>query len=279
MSQWAIRVGAGRLRSGVAGDFVDRRGFLSALSLAGASILTATTGSEPAQSSPVDVHAILDDPDAPVGGNPDGDVTIVAYVDYNCPFCKRSEPDLQRLVSTDGQIRLIYKDWPILAKSSVTGARLALAAKYQGKYEAAHAALMTLHGRSSDAAMRDAVAAAGVDTAQLDRDLDAHNEAIMDLIRRNGAQADALQLKGTPVYLIGPYIVAAAGVDGARLDKDLAAHGEAIMDLIRRNAAQADALHVQGTPVHLIGPYIAAAALTYDEFADVVAKFRAQMGK
>ena len=150
-------------------------------------------------------------------------------VDYNCPFCKRSEPDLQRLVSTDGRIRLIYKDWPILAKSSVTGARLALAAKYQGKYEAAHAALMTLHGRSSDAAMRDAVAAAGVDTAQLDKDLDAHSDAIMGLIRRNGAQADALQLKGTPVYLIGPYI--------------------------------------------------AAEALTYDEFADVVAKFRAHIGR
>jgi len=208
---------------------VDRRGFLSALSLAGASILTATTGSEPAQSNAVDVRAILDDPDAPVGGNPAGDVTIVAYVDYNCPFCKRSEPDLQRLVSTDGRIRLIYKDWPVLAKSSVTGARLALAAKYQEKYEAAHAALMALHGRGPDEAMRDAVAAAGVDTAQLDKDLDAHSDAIMDLIRRNAAQADALQLKGTPVYLIGPYI--------------------------------------------------AAEALTYDEFADAVAEFRAHMGR
>lgn len=189
----------------------------------------ASAGSATPQTNAVDIHAILDDPGAPVGGNPDGDVTIVGYVDYNCPFCKRSEPDLQRLVATDGHIRLIYKDWPILAKSSVTGARLALAAKYQGKYEAVHAALMALHGRSSDAAMRDAVAAAGVDMAQLDRDLDANKGAIMDLIRRNGAQADALQLKGTPVYLIGPYI--------------------------------------------------AAAALNYDEFADIVAKFRAHMGK
>ena len=223
------RAGAEWRPSGRTGVFVDRRRFLSALSLAGASFLTGATGSGAAEPNPLDIHAILDDPDAPVGGNPDGDVTIVAYVDYNCPFCKRSEPDLQRFVSTDGQIRLVYKDWPILAKSSVTGARLALAAKYQGKYQAAHAALMALHGRSSDAVMRSAVATAGVDGAQLEKDLDAHGEAIMDLIRRNGAQADAL--------------------------------------------------HVQGTPVYLIGPYIAAAALTYDEFADAVAKFRAHMGK
>ncbi len=82
--------------------FVDRRRFLSALSLAGASFLAGRAGSEAAQSNAVDIHAILDDPGAPVGGNPDGDVTIVAFVDYNCPYCKRSEPDLQRLVSSNG---------------------------------------------------------------------------------------------------------------------------------------------------------------------------------
>ncbi len=195
---------------------MDRRRFLSASSLAGASFLTgATAGSEAgraaAPSNGVDAHAILDDPDAPVGGNPNGDVTIVAFVDYNCPFCKRSEPDLRRLVATDGKIRLVYKDWPVLARSSVTGARLALAAKHQGKYEAAHAALMAIHGpKTTESAMREAVAAAGIDMARLDKDLDANNAAIMDLIRRNAAQADALGLKGTPVYLIGPYLVEAA---------------------------------------------------------------------
>ena len=187
---------------------MDRRRFLSALALAGAPVLIGATSAAP--SNGVDVHAVLDDPDAPVGGSPNGDVTIVAFVDYNCPFCKQSEPDLQRLVSNDGEIRLVYKDWPILARSSVHGARLALAAKYQGKYEAAHAALMALHGRSTDSAMRAAVAAAGVDMALMDKDLGVHGDAIMGLVRRNTAQADALQLKGTPVYLIGPYIVAAA---------------------------------------------------------------------
>jgi protein-disulfide isomerase len=189
---------------------VNRRGFLSTLPLGALSLATGLT---PAAAAPgkVDIDAILNDPEAPVGGNPDGNVTIVAFLDYNCPYCKRTAPDLQRFVSTDGKIRLVYKDWPILAPSSVYGAKLALAAKYQGKYQAAHNALMAIHGqKTSEGAMRDAVKAAGVDSAELDRDLDAHNRAIGDLIGRNKAQADALRLQGTPVYLIGPYLVASA---------------------------------------------------------------------
>ncbi len=106
---------------------------------------------------PINVEAILNDPDAPVGGNPGGDVTIVAFLDYNCPFCKKVTPALARLVAADGGVRLVYKDWPILAASSVDGARMALAAKYQGKYEQAHAALMASPGRST----RDRMAEAG----------------------------------------------------------------------------------------------------------------------
>ncbi len=190
---------------------MDRRRMVLSLSLAGASFLTGATAPDAAQPKAVDIHAILDDPRAPVGGNPDGDVTIVAFVDYNCPYCKRSEPDLQRLVSRDGRIKLIYKDWPILARSSVVAARLALAAKSQGKYEAAHAALMALRGpKGSEAAMRDAVAAAGVDMTRLDRDLKTHKAEIAALLKRNAGQADALGLQGTPVYLIGPYLVEAA---------------------------------------------------------------------
>ena len=77
--------------------------------------------------------AILNDPAAPVAGNPKGDLTIVSFFDYNCRFCKKSEPDLERLVKADGNIRLVYKDWPILTEASITGAQLVLAAKYQGK--------------------------------------------------------------------------------------------------------------------------------------------------
>ncbi len=139
---------------------MNRRNFLSSLPL-GAIALGAGTAvgawiaPAAAKSGKVDIEQILNDPDAPVGGNPDGNVTIVAFLDYNCPYCKGTAPDLKRFVSTDGKIRLVYKDWPILAVSSVYGARLALAAKYQGKYETAHDALMGIHGqKTTEEAMR-----------------------------------------------------------------------------------------------------------------------------
>ena len=193
---------------------MNRRSFLSSLPIGAillgtGSAVGAWIAPAAAASGKVDVEQILNDPDAPVGGNPAGNVTIVAFLDYNCPYCKATAPDLKRFVTTDGKVRLVYKDWPILAVSSVYGARLALAAKYQGKYEAAHDALMAIHGRrATESAMHDAVKAAGVDVDQLDKDLAAHGKAIDALIRRNNAQADALGLKGTPVYLIGPYLVA-----------------------------------------------------------------------
>ena len=159
---------------------------------------------------PVDVKAILNDPEAPVGGNPDGDVTIVAFLDYNCPFCKKATPALAKLVASDGGVRLVYKDWPILAASSVDGARMALAAKYQGEYEQAHAALMAVPGRSSRDHMAEAIRKAGVDMTRLEADLKTHDSEISALINRNRDEADSLGLEGTPVFLIGPFKVAAA---------------------------------------------------------------------
>ena len=109
----------------------------------------AALSASPALAAEINVEEILGDPAAPVGGDPKGDVTIVAFLDYNCPFCKKATPGLARAVRDDGHTRLVYKDWPILAPSSVDGAELALAAKYQGKYEEAHAAMMALKGRST----------------------------------------------------------------------------------------------------------------------------------
>lgn len=173
-----------------------------------ASALIAPLVPAPGQAQSVDINSVLNDPAAPVGGNPKGDVTVVAFFDYNCPYCKKAQPVIDTLVRTDGNIRLVYKDWPILAPSSVQGARLAVAAGYQGKYEAAHAALMGIPGnRVTVEQMRTAMAAAGIDLARLDADQEANAIAISNLIGRNNAQAEALGLPGTPVFLIGPYLV------------------------------------------------------------------------
>jgi protein-disulfide isomerase len=174
------------------------------------SLMFSLTSSQPAWSASVDIDAILNDPEAPVAGNPKGDVTIVAFLDYNCPFCKRATPDLDKFIHADGNVRLVYKDWPILTKASVYGAKLALAAKYQGMYDAAHAALMAIPGRSiSEEAMLEAVRTSGLDMSRLDADLQAHGSDIAALLKRNLAEADSLGLQGTPVFLIGPFKVAA----------------------------------------------------------------------
>jgi len=190
---------------------MNRRQVLAISAILPLTVLGFRVRSAAAKAGSLFVDAVLNDPDAPVAGNPDGDVAIVAFLDYNCPYCKRTAPDLKRFLSTDGKVRVVYKDWPILAESSVYGARLALAAKLQGKYGAAHDALMGIRGQKvSEASMREAVRAAGVDMAALDRDLNAHGSDIADLLKRNDDQAKVLGLQGTPVYLIGPYIVAAA---------------------------------------------------------------------
>jgi protein-disulfide isomerase len=180
---------------------------LSALAII--SFAFSLTSPYPASSANVDIDAVLNDPATPVAGNPNGDVTIVAFMDYNCPFCKKSTPDLDKFIKTDGHVRLVYKDWPILAKSSKYSAELALAAKYQGKYDVAHAALMALHGRVSEDEMLKAIRDSSVDMSRLDADAKAHAQDIAALLKRNSAEADALGLQGTPVFLIGPFEVAA----------------------------------------------------------------------
>lgn len=176
------------------------------LALSATLLVTAPLLANAAWAQQVDVNAILNDPDAPVGGNPKGDVTIVAFLDYNCIYCKKSAPDLDRVVKEDGKIRLIYKDWPILSESSMLGAQLALGAKYQDGYEKAHHALMGISGRKADqSSMLKAMKAAGIDMTRLQSDLDTHGPKISALLQRNLAQADSLSLTGTPTYLVGPF--------------------------------------------------------------------------
>ena len=161
------------------------------------------------------MRQVLHDPDAPVSGNPDGDVTIVEYADYNCPVCRRTTPELEAFLATDPGVRVVHKDWPILAESSVLEAQVALAANYQGKYMAAHDALMRIAIRpATKEGVKQAVQAVGIDVARLNGDLASHSDAIAALLKRNLAQADAMELKGTPVFLIGPFMKA-QGLDAA----------------------------------------------------------------
>ena len=150
---------------------------------------------------------VLRDPDIPVVGNPDGDVTIVEYFDYNCPYCRKIAPELRQVVEDDGKVRLVHKDWPILGEVSVTAARMVLASKYQDKYVQAHDVLIRVASKLTVPRIRELLAGAGIDLDRADRDLAANASAIDAIIKRNGDQAKAFGFKGTPSFIVGKFRV------------------------------------------------------------------------
>src|SRR3954452_15047613 len=154
--------------------------------------------------------AVLRDPEIPVAGNPQGDVTIVEYFDYNCPYCRKLEPELRQVEQDDGKVKLVYKDWPVLGPVSITAARLALATKYQDKYVAAHDALMSSASRLTEPRIRELLGEAGIDVERAAKDLDANAKAIDAILVRNHDQATAFGFRGTPSFISGKFRVPGA---------------------------------------------------------------------
>lgn len=183
------------------------------LRLAGVAAVAAVMGSlSPvvAQAQERDVlsrEMVLRDPEIPALGNPNGDLTIVEWFDYQCPYCKKIAPDLAKVVKEDGKIRLVHKDWPILGDASKYAARLALAARYQNKYPAAHHALISHTGRLTDAVTEEVLAKAGIDVAKAKSDLETRGKEIDAVISRNNEQAEAFGFNGTPSYIVGTFRV------------------------------------------------------------------------
>src|ERR1700709_2649887 len=192
-----------------------RREALRVLGLGAAMLgLDIAPGSALGQSDTADnvlaESAVLRDPEIPVAGNADGDITIVEYFDYNCPYCRKLEPELRQVVQDDGKVRLVYKDWPILGPVSTVAARLALATRYQDKYVAAHDALMGTASRLTEPRIRELLAGAGIDVDRATRDLETNGKAIDAILARNNDQATAFGFKGTPAFIIGKFRVPGA---------------------------------------------------------------------
>lgn len=131
------------------------------------------------------------------------DVTIVEYMDYQCPYCRATHGPLKQLLAKDHKIRVIFRDWPIFGPASQEAALTAIASKYQGKYVAVHDALMETPLPLNSAKIKAAAVKAGVDLDRLEQDKLAHTEEIEDLFERNSAQADMIGLEGTPGFIIG----------------------------------------------------------------------------
>ncbi|MGB3688371.1 MAG: DsbA family protein [Jannaschia helgolandensis] len=141
------------------------------------------------------------DPNAPVIGNPDGDVTVVEFFDYNCPYCKRAADEVAKVLDTDKEVRIVYREWPILGEGSVFAARAALAARAQGKYPEMHKALMSMRGRVNERSTLQAAAELGLDIDQLRADME--DPAVQEHIDTTMRLASSLGFSGTPSFVIG----------------------------------------------------------------------------
>jgi protein-disulfide isomerase len=151
---------------------------------------------------------VFRDPDSPVGGNPDGDVTLVEFFDYNCPYCRQMAPVMTQAETDDPQLRIVYKEFPILGPGSVVAAKAALAANKQGKYVAFHRALYQIRGPVEESKVLDAAATMGLDVDRLKADM--QDPAIAGVVDRNLKLAQALRISGTPGFVIGDQILVGA---------------------------------------------------------------------
>ena len=160
--------------------------------------------------------ALEEDRTSPVAGNPQGDVTLIQFFDYRCGYCKKVVPSIQELLNTDKNIRLVFKEFPILGPDSVTASRAALAAWKiaPDKYFSFHLALMELRGEMNEARVLETAKKVGIDVDKLKTAMT--DPSIKSAIERNIDLARTLQINGTPAFIIGGELVPGA-VDLATL--------------------------------------------------------------
>lgn len=153
---------------------------------------------------------LFNDEATPVAGNPDGDVTLVEFFDYRCGYCKRVFPTIKKLIEDDGNIRFVFKEFPILGPASVYAARAALASRGQGKYQEFHDALMAFKGGLTEDGVLRIADSVGLDRGKLLEEMN-RNEAEYDRVfARNRDLAQALKINGTPAFVAGDVVVRGA---------------------------------------------------------------------
>ena len=155
-----------------------------------------------------DRNALVADPADPVAGNPKGNVTVVEFYDTRCPFCRRMAPTMAALLKSDPNVRLIYKDLPILGPSSLLEARALLAAQRQGGYLRLQQTFMRTTAPSTPDSILAAAEKQGLDGTRLLRDM--NDPAIADRLEANEALARDLAVAGTPVLVIGQEMIPGA---------------------------------------------------------------------
>lgn len=149
------------------------------------------------------ITPLFNDPISPIDGNPDGAVTIIEFLDYQCVYCKRMVPVITDLTEKNANLRVVYKEWPIFGEVSEFAARATLAANKQGNhlYQALHKALMEFNERLSEESILALAESVGLNTTQLQTDM--QNEAITQELLNNRILAGELGIQGTPAFIVG----------------------------------------------------------------------------
>jgi protein-disulfide isomerase len=159
-------------------------------------------------------------PADPVAGNPAGNVTIVEFFDVRCPYCRHMEPEMTKLLATDHDVRLVYKDLPILGPPSILASRALLAAQKQGGYDKLRTLLMQAPPDITEASVRKAALAAGLDWPRLRHDMD--DPAINQQLTANLQLAREIGIEGTPALVVGKRFIP-GDADFAELQSAVAA--------------------------------------------------------
>lgn len=147
-------------------------------------------------------------PNSAVAGNPKGDVTLVEFFDYNCGFCKRAFDNVAKLLEADKNMRIVFKEFPILSKGSEEAARVALAARAQGKYWQVHKALLSARGRANAKTALKIASKLGLDMEKLKRDMT--SPEVEKEISDTRKLAQEMGINGTPHFVIGDKVIAGA---------------------------------------------------------------------
>ena len=139
-----------------------------------------------------------------VGGNVDGDITLVEFLDYRCGYCRKAMPEVTKLLKNDGNIRLIVKEFPILGEASMLSSRFAVATKQvagDDAYKQVHDALMEFGGDPTDVALRRISDSLGLDTDAIMDRMD--SDEVSSEIARTRQLAQKLSISGTPTFVLG----------------------------------------------------------------------------
>lgn len=186
---------------------IPRRLVLTGAAAGGiAAALPVLADSAPAEGRPNPMpeelrKALERDPTAPVLGNPDGDITLSVFFDYNCPFCRKMAAPLQQLIAADPRLRVTYREWPVFGEGSEFAARASLAALPMGQYWRFHTALLAMKDRAAEPSVMRVARGLGLDEAALRRGMEA--EPVTRHIQMSFQLAEHMGLMGTPTFIAG----------------------------------------------------------------------------